>query len=345
MEHSPKRERNNAVRRQGKGACGAPLQLLIFTLLSLLLPCSVMAETGYEPENELSRELSLPVSIWPDLNTNPRAILVAVHGLVMHGGSFDVFARRLASRNFLVVAPDLRGYGRWLRGGNALPAGTVVDYEQSQADLVRLLDRLNADYPGVPIFCLGESLGADICIGAIVEGGCRVDGVVLSSPALKFRHIFCKELVGDLGLACIRPTKQINLTPYIRLCASEDQHVIAEMIEDPLVRKHLSSMELLKSQLFIWSTRKRIAQLPENLPVLIIQGDADRLLKSNAVVVLLKHLKSKDQTVRWFHKRGHVLLETAFAQPDTISSVEGWLVQHARQGNAWTAQTGAPGGE
>jgi hypothetical protein len=53
------------------------------------------------------------------------------------------------------------------------------------------------------------------------------------------------------------------------------------------------------------------------------------VVKSNAVVQLLNNLKSKDQTVRWFKNRGHVLLETAYIRPDTLTIVTGWLKEHS----------------
>ncbi len=67
------------------------------------------------------------------------------------------------------------------------------------------------------------------------------------------------------------------------------------------------------------------------MPVLIIQGSNDRVVKSNAVVQLLSSLKSQDQTVRWFSNRGHLLLETDFVQPDTMLIVTGWLREHATE--------------
>ncbi len=282
-----------------------------------------------QDDNDLSNELQIPVSVWSDTAAKPRAVIVAVHGLTMHGGTFDVMARSLAAQGFLVVAQDLRGYGHWLAGKKSVPADASINYEKSQLDLQNLLVKVNERYPKLPHLCVGESLGADECILATAARPDLVDGIVLASPALKRRTFITKTVLKDLTRLCTAPNCQLNLVPYIKLCASEDPKIIQGMLDDPLVRKHLSSRELIKSQHFMTKTRKEIAKLPDKTPVLIIQGDGDRLLKSNAVVTLLGKLKSKDQTVRWFPERGHVLLETSFVQPDTLKVVQDWLMQHA----------------
>ena len=64
------------------------------------------------------------------------------------------------------------------------------------------------------------------------------------------------------------------------------------------------------------------------MPVLVIQGKEDRILKASAVLKLLARTKCTDQTVCWFNDRGHVLLETAFLKPDTLKTVDSWLLEH-----------------
>jgi len=43
----------------------------------------------------------------------------------------------------------------------------------------------------------------------------------------------------------------------------------------------------------------------------------------------MSHLKSTDETVKWFVGRGHLLLETPYVLPETVETVSGWLLQHA----------------
>lgn len=308
---------------------------VLLCLLAVMLGLFTLSKTGRaevirQDDGELARELHLPVTEWKDPSRDGRGVVLAIHGLVMHGGSFDTLARSLCGQGFVVAAPDMRGYGRWQAGDRLFPANEKVSYDDSERDTVCLLTRLRASYPHQPIFCVGESLGADIAIRAAASHPELVDGLVLSSPAIKRRTFFIRRTFTDLAHLWTLPNRQLDLTTYIKKRASEDPKIIQGMLDDPLVRKHLSSYELLKSQLFLHATLKYVQAVPADIPVLIIQGDADRLLKSNAVVLLLERLKSKDQTIRWFHERGHILLETPYIKPDTLETVQGWLVQHAK---------------
>ena len=110
--------------------------------------------------------------------------------------------------------------------------------------------------------------------------------------------------------------------------ASEDPRIVDEAVHDPLVRKKLTTWELFKTVRTIRASLHYADHVPADMPVLVIQGDKDRMLKSNAVCDLLKHLNSKDRTVRWFKDRGHLLLETAYLQDETLVTVDGWLQEH-----------------
>ncbi len=310
------------------------LRALAVASCSALLLCALSVADGVaadqQDSNQLSHELQMPIYTWGVPGSGCLGVVVAVHGLAMHAGTFSVLAENLASQKFLVVAPDLRGYGHWVTGTGELKADLRVDYDQSFCDLVKLVTRLKSNYPGLPLFLVGESLGADLAIRTSAACPEKVAGLILSSPAIKRRTFVNRHVIADVPRACSGPNKPLDLAPYIRICASEDPRIVQGMLDDPLVRKNLNSFDLLKSQIFMMSTRKQIAKVPANVPILIIQGDADRLLKSNAVVVLLANLKSKDRTVRWFHNRGHILLETAFVQPDTLQTVKGWLVAYVQ---------------
>lgn len=299
---------------------------LLFVFCVASQPCQ--AEILREDNNSFSRELKLPIITWADASSKTKALVLALHGMTMHAGTFDALARQLVSEGYLVVALDMRGFGHWMEGTSDIPADKAVNYERSQVDLVNLLTLLRQNYPSLPLFCLGESLGADEILRAAASQPQLMDGLILSSPGIRRRSFISKHTICKFPLICTNPCRQLDISQFMKYWASEDPKIIEGMLEDPLVRRRMSSAELLKSKSFLQSTLKYVDKVPAHLPVLIIQGDGDRILKSNAVVLLLQRLKSKDQMVRWFHERGHILLETAHVQPDTVDTVRTWLSQH-----------------
>lgn len=281
-----------------------------------------------------------PTIVWQTANSKPKAVILTLHGLIMHGGVFDSVARHLANQGYIVAAPDMRGYGRW-RSGNET---SEVSYDETFDDIVGLVRKLKAQYPDLPLFCVGESLGADMSMRAASAEPTLIDGLVLSSPAIKHRT-YLGPLVANVPLLIAKPAKQIDLIPYIKKYSSEDQRIVDGALNDPLVRKRLSAAELVRSISVFKSSLNYAKQIPATTPVLVMQGSNDRVVKSNAVVSLLGCLKSTDQTVRWFNARGHLLLETDFVYPDTMQIVTGWLKEHVdecialKEAKAETAET------
>lgn len=280
----------------------------------------------------VASDLKEPIYMWSNPDTKPRAVAIAVHGLTMHGGTFDVLANSLANQGFLVLAPDLHGYGRWLtqpeQKRKCETCGSLLCYMKSRRDLISLIEKTREKYPTLPLFVIGESLGADLALYSASQRPGLIDGLVLSAPAVKRRWNLVPRVARDIALVMNNPFREVDLIPYMKKFASEDPAIVEEAVHDPLVRKKLTLWQLFKTCKTIHPTLAYADKVPANMPVLVIQGDKDRMLRTNAVVQLMDHLHSTDQTIRWFKDRGHLLLETHHVQPDTLSIVEGWLKEH-----------------
>jgi acylglycerol lipase len=303
-------------------------------LFSLLITASAAvqacwAEPVRQDNGPIAKELSLPIYQWSSTE-HPKAVVIAVHGLIMHGGCYDAMARDLAKEDCAVFAPDLRGYGRWYHQMDE----RSIDYAQSQEDLTRLATTVHSRYPGVPIYCIGESLGASMVLRLASSRPDLVSGLILSSPAIKSRKcIFTvPNIPAEAASIAVNCRHKIDMAPYIRRFSSEDPVIRKEILDDPLTRQSLNAFELLRTLKTVRGTMPQVAKIPQQIPILIIQGNADRTLKANAVVLLLERLRCTDQTVKWFPARGHVLLETAHLDPSMMQTISGWLNQHVMAG-------------
>jgi alpha-beta hydrolase superfamily lysophospholipase len=278
----------------------------------------------------------IPISKWEERDNNglkPRGIALAIHGLVMHGRVYDAMARELAKKGYIVFAPDLRGYGRWNAFEPDSPASGQerVDYEKSFQDLKVLVRSLKGHYGQLPLFVIGESLGAGFSIRLAEELPGQIDGIVLSSPALKRRLYMEPEMVKGMAQLVTNPSKELNLVPYIKKFASEDPQIVCDALKDPYVRKSLNCFDLCKTDLLIRSNFRHVYGVPESMPVLVIQGDKDRMLRSQAVTTLMARLRSRDQTVRWLPGKGHLLIETSHIEPITMKTIQNWLDEHSQE--------------
>jgi alpha-beta hydrolase superfamily lysophospholipase len=302
---------------------------LIFTLNTSWLSASPAAKADvlHTDNGQLTSSLKTPIHEWGDPQVAPKGIVIAVHGLMKHGGVFDTLGRRLVASGYSVVAPDLRGYGHWCTDGRP-KCDRRISYKKSYEDLVSLTEHLHKKHPNLPIFLVGESLGADLTIHLAAEHPELVRGLVLSAPAIRHFHSVLPIMISDMMLVAAKPNRQIDMRPFITTFTSNDPRVINESLKDPLSRKTLSFGDLLQSRKMMKSTLKYADHVPATIPVLIVHGSGDRLIKSSSVIVLMMHLHSTDQTVKWYDQKGHILLETAFAPEATLEAIDSWLHSH-----------------
>jgi alpha-beta hydrolase superfamily lysophospholipase len=281
--------------------------------------------TDYQPE------LGIPLTEWQDDSRRPRAIAIAIHGLVLHGGVYDAMATQLAGQGIRVVAPDLRGYGHWVESPARIDKRKAcINYKQSNADMVALTRCLKTEYPNIPLYIIGESLGADIALHVASECPQLVDGLVLAAPSVKHRW-FVSDLVKNAPLGLSMPFKQIDLSCHIQKYFSDDSAITEATVDDPLVRKRMSPVELLLTEQEASKCLKYAKKVSAETPVLVMQGGGDLMLKSEAVSELLATLPSKDQKLEWFAQRGHLLLETPLVYADTMAVVSTWINQHVNE--------------
>ncbi len=128
--------------------------------------------------------LNLALYDWPlPMRRRPRGVVLIVHGLGEHAWRYDAMARRLNEWGFVVRAFDQRGHGD---SGGA--QGTLPDDDALLDDLDEVLDdtrRHIAEPWACPLILLGHSMGGLVSATFVQRGLGKVDGLVLSSPALK----------------------------------------------------------------------------------------------------------------------------------------------------------------
>jgi acylglycerol lipase len=266
----------------------------------------------------------VPMTSWVDTAVPGRGVVLAVHGLVMHGGVYDAMARQLAARGYTVVAPDLRGYGHWLRKGES---GRHIDYKSSHNDLVKVVSSIKSAYPNVPCFCLGESLGADMALHLASSCPDCFDGLILSAPAVHHR-LFVAAILANTPMLFAQPTHQIELSTYMKKYFSSDPRIGEATVNDPLVRKRMSAYELLQSSAEVHKALDYARRVPDDLPVLVMQGSNDQMLKSESVADLFAALTSRDMSFEWFSDHGHLMLETPYVDKDAMQALNRWLDRH-----------------
>jgi acylglycerol lipase len=121
----------------------------------------------------------LPLAQWLPASESPRAAIVALHGLNDYHASWAEAGQQLSARGFAVYAYDQRGFGATEQRGIWAGGDVLASDARQIAALVR------TRHPGIPLYVLGESMGAAVVLRALAEQPRGwLDGAVLLAPAV-----------------------------------------------------------------------------------------------------------------------------------------------------------------
>jgi len=211
---------------------------------------------------------------WPTTGAARGTVLV-VHGLGEHSGRYADLARALNDAGWHAAAPDLRGHGE-----SAGPRGGIPDALALLSDLSVAIDHLRGSGAPAPLVLLGHSMGGLIAarfVAADLLGPApawfrRVDGLVLSSPALDpGLSAFQRGLLKTLAPLAPRLAVGNGLRPAW-IC--RDAEVVRRYVEDPLVHDRVTPRLV---RFIVEAGRQVIACAPRwKLPTLLMWAGADR---------------------------------------------------------------------
>lgn len=93
---------------------------------------------------------------WADV-VEPIGVIQVSHGMAEHAGRYDIFAKAMNERGFIVVADDHRAHG--VTDGENLGYSEGNIWENTLSDLAALCDAVKAEY-GLPVVFFGHSYGS-----------------------------------------------------------------------------------------------------------------------------------------------------------------------------------------
>lgn len=244
-----------------------------------------------------------------------RGTLVVVHGINEHGGRYEHLARRLGGSGWTVGAADHRGHG--LSEGRR---AAVESYRDWIDDLGTYVREVLAGSPR-PLVMLGHSLGGLIATLYALRWPGSLEALVLSSPAVHPHRVAPALLAA--GRLASRWTANLPLVPLDLDGLSRDPAVIQDYRDDPLVHRGRvrarTAMEILRATRIV---ERDIAEL--RLPLLVVQGTADRLVDPAAARWVCEHAGSADCTVQLHDGLFHEVLNEP-ERERILDDLERWL--------------------
>jgi len=254
----------------------------------------------------------------------PTAVILLAHGAGEHSGRYRAFAEYFGARGIAVVAPDHRGHGE-----SPGVRAHITRFSDYFAPLDVLLEQIRGDYPHLPVFLLGHSLGGLIAARYLLSRQDSFAGAVLSAPAL--------EVPVPPSRFAIQMNRLISLVwPTLGVMqlddtgVSRDPQVVADYRADPLVHGGKFSARLV-TELFRAMQDVALGRRGIRLPLLLMHGDADVMTAVDGSRHLAADVGSSDVTLKIYPGLYHEI----FNEPEretVLKDLHAWLQAHGAGG-------------
>ena len=263
--------------------------------------------------------LELHVNTWTV--ETPKAIVIIAHGLAEHSGRYAHVAATLNNAGYHVVAPDHRSHGN----SPGQPRAYVKDTTVFVDDLKVLWDQVAGEYTGLPIFLTGHSLGGLIAAQFALRYQDQMRGLVTSGAGL---------LPGEdvppfavrVGKLLARIAPKMALVALDSAAVSRDPDVVARYNNDPLnyrgkIRAGIGGSLFINGEAVLQQAHTL------TLPMLVMHGEADRLIPAQASRLLYERASSTDKTLKIYPELYHEIFNEP-EQQQVFADLVAWLDAH-----------------
>ncbi len=285
-----------------------------------LLPCSacspVVKPPGapvFAPRIEKAHFVAadgavLPVRAWLPQGEPAKAVIVALHGFNDYSRFFTAPGQYLSRQGIACYAYDQRGFG------DAPGWGLWPGVEAYAADLQEFVAQVRLRHPGIPLYVLGESMGAAVAIVAMTSNRPPdADGLILSSPAVWGRATM--PWYQNLLLETLSHTVPwLRLTGEgLKIIASDNIEMLRGLGRDPLVIKATRVDAIYGLANLMDEALENAGKL--TTATLVLYGERDQVIPRDPVKRMLERMGDSPQTRAAFYENGyHLLLRDLHAE-------------------------------
>lgn len=279
-----------------------------------------------------------------------KGILIIIHGMAEHIMRYAEMAEFFTSQGMAVAGIDLLGHGKTAVNADELgyfcerDAATVI-----VRDVHRLKKTIQYEYPGVPIFLIGHSMGSFIARNYIGRYGTGINGVILAGGndtswwqgfsgklvtdfislfhGWHYRSSFCSKVT--FGHYLDRIKNPVSNFDWI----SARPEVVKKYNDDPLCGFEftLNGYHTVAELSMRCRSSEFMERIPRDLPMLIVSGDEDPVGQYGAGVKRMyekyKALGMKELSMELRQGDRHEILNEA-DRFDVYADIQGFMSKH-----------------
>jgi acylglycerol lipase len=223
---------------------------------------------------------------------SPKAVVHLVHGLGEHSSRYGYVAEEFNHSGYVFNTMDLRGHGK-----SDGERGYAPGFSTLVSDIEFLVKSGKADYPNLPQFLYGHSLGGSLVLYYRMTSKLNVDAIISTSPLFKpgarippMKKFFAR-VMSDVA-------PKMTLTNGLqRPWLSRDGRIVRDYGNDPLVHDKIScrmGWELLKNGEWVHAHMKEI-----HGPILMVVGTREKIVDYQKILDAAVGLESEVQLKVW----------------------------------------------
>lgn len=268
----------------------------------------------------MQAEIALHTERWlPE--APPKAVTMIAHGYGEHIGRYAHVISALTGRGYAVYGLDHRGHGR-----SPGPRARITRFDEYVDDLHLLGRRVAGEWPDLPCFLIGHSMGGLIAVRYALRYQSELSGLVVSDPALRITDDI-PQFVQKIGqaIAVVAPGLPL-VPPKINNILSTDPAVEAAFKADPLCYHGWTTAGMARQLLLAGEdARRRLDQL--TLPLLIMHGGDDHLTSPAGSRQLYEQAQNADKTFKIWPGLRHEIFNEPI-RDEVITFMLDWLDAH-----------------
>lgn len=257
---------------------------------------------------------------WPV--TDPRAVVVLVHGIGEHTGRYEHVGQYFYSRGVALIGADLAGHGR-----SSGKRGHVGDYEHYLDHIEQTITEARAFYPEAPMILYGHSMGGNLALNYLLSRRpTHLAGVVASAPQIKLAFEPPKAILAVARLLR-RVLPAVTRDTELKVeHISRDPEVVAAYQADELVHGDVSfnlAVSLLNRSDYILQQHDELTA-----PLLLMHGTADQITSAEGSRALAEQAQGDIALKLWeglYHE-----IHNEPEQQEVLTYTCDWILQKAR---------------
>lgn len=264
----------------------------------------------------------------------PRAVIQLVHGMAEHIDRYDRAARAFAAAGLAVVGHTHLGHGP-----KAERLGWFAEKDGWQClvdDVHRLRQQTQKQFPGVPYFILGHSMGSFVTRCYMMQHAAGLAGVILSGTGFFAKPVALAGLT-VAKLVCLwggekKPSKLIDRIAFgtdSKDWLTRDGAIVQDYLNDPYCG-FVFTGSAYRDFFGGLNSLTHIHDVPAELPILFFSGDEDPVGKGNGVNKSADQLRQagvKQVEVKLYHGGRHEMLNEVNRE-EVYRDVIAWVEKH-----------------